>query len=1853
MAKDCKIIFSNNVKVGVEDNQGNPDPLFNEILSNPHVASFEEALEIYKNKFSDKIKIQESGFYSNAEQALMKLKDKNPKNVKGWIKYQTSQGTIFDTFAEALKSAKDGMIKAGLNTIEGFKEFFSIDTNENVDTVGGLLNNLIRENLITGEAYIDADGSTVLKTKGNSNTKKAINSDYVVEALRRKGGIKAARVLQNGDVVIDRNALERKVEVTNKKGEKEFLLPSEVAENFENYEEGLTYLASEEYKKEIPVFSENREEMQFIPENELQEKLMKLVNKLGIKTLSIVDYVTQYEKRNGVPPSARALADLQNLIIAFKDGVVTTEDLTEEVSHFIIASTPKEQLDNILRNIHKTEEWRKHSKVYMEIYKDEALVREEVLGKVLANAIQNQFAQNEQHSNTQQSIVQQLVQVFKDFFNKIASYYSESYQQELNSLTTSVYNNLMQESLAEELDADLLKGRKSTLFSVASDPLYNKLSETLDLLTSQQNQLAKNKKLNSSKDELKKAKELNQNIDRVSKLLAARNAALVAKNQIDYLERAVNQAKQGRFPLSQEENAVFATFTNHTVNLLSEIDSLLSKKDKDEADIKKILADIFVKSKALEGKISVKEDLAIDRMVERMAQSYNLTDKAKESVKAVIKESKKDTNYLHAHLGSLIHARNPLLNLAGDTINRMTINSNKKYLENIKKFTNILEKAGINPARLKELISEDGGYLISEINYNALEKEEKRIKEETYKEVTGKDYEEGKLDFETTQQRQNYNSVVANKMSEWRESYFTQDFLDKQDKEFENIPEIAIQYYKKNRAAIAEIRANATKNGRVVLSSNDKYEIEKSKKDFNLKINAYTTSGKLKKGIKEVYNKSSETYEYIIDMDVVQTLDDLEMESLNLVLGLHKVNNVMRERFKNISEKDFPPAFLEELSKSSDPIEFLFLNSYITFPDSYWESLGDNKTIIKKLRTLDTEQSTAIADGIRKNQQIVNGILRGNKDMNRPTEVLYSELDKIEKQTIRDASSELEGLYSAAKSLLKEEQETAKVLSITSPNESYFEELEDIGMVDNELDFIIDYNHITYSSKKKIQDVKQFVDNYKSGKIAEIPKKYSYIFQEGQDMDEALLSYARTKLLPYFKKTEPQGFSNLMEDLKSGTITAEEFVKSPLVKVSPNFSFYDSADGRESVVNTKFLENKEAGRPQIKKGYFVNAKYIEYFGIKSGKPTKNLDMWKAYQGLIELQKNTLKSYGVEGNHNLYKLPQVGKRGIRQMMDTVKDKTSRPWKEVLKDMTQFREDDAEFGQDAQGNAASKKMRSNIIPTYYLKSLKDQKDVTDELLFSYALMNQQSSLYEARVDSIGDMLSIKQAILNDDYNGKEASATNTYKMFQSFMDYNIFGVKETFSYQLEVLGHKVDVAKIARGFNNFIKKVNLTGIIVPMTSLFQGSVQKRIETIVGERLDQTASSLANKEFLRHSTDAIKETLELNSKARLNVLGEAYGQYQLSERFENSDYNKTVRGFSKSLMATHTLANFPIIPRIILSVLYDNRYYNGGVYSYNQYKEAQKIINPKQTEKDIKTSWKNLDLFYDDIVTKDGVQSYNYQSIANKLGTSLEEATALVDNFHPALASRVKLAVQDIDSAIPQEEKSLAARHGIASFFLTHRSWLLLTTQRRFKNRHLNMASGQFEEGSYLTITEFISDLVKVTKKDGIKSLVTNIKKLWEEADTTKRKNIHRVALDFAFVNAMIVISVLLSNYLDDEEDPMWALTFTDYMLYRTTNEQVSTNLALPKQYTGVLESPIVGIDRLYDMKDYLDVFNGDVIQKGAFAGETKRWRVIARNTPLIKEYDKLSKMKKTSDTYKFFNKKNVELLPLLHLVKEDKE
>ena len=77
------------------------------------------------------------------------------------------------------------------------------------------------------------------------------------------------------------------------------------------------------------------------------------------------------------------MASIANQIIAFKDGIITTEDLAEETAHFIVAATPQEEKANLLRNIHKTQEWLQYSEQYREVYEgDDAAIREEILGKV-------------------------------------------------------------------------------------------------------------------------------------------------------------------------------------------------------------------------------------------------------------------------------------------------------------------------------------------------------------------------------------------------------------------------------------------------------------------------------------------------------------------------------------------------------------------------------------------------------------------------------------------------------------------------------------------------------------------------------------------------------------------------------------------------------------------------------------------------------------------------------------------------------------------------------------------------------------------------------------------------------------------------------------------------------------------------------------------------------------------------------------------------------------------------------------------------------------------------------------------------------------------------------------------------------------------------------------------------------------------------------------------------------------------------------------------------------------------------------------------------------------------------------
>ena len=1736
---------------------------------------------------------------------------------------------VFKTFSEALKSGAQ-TIEGGLNTTQGFKTFFSVDSNSNLNTLNGRINHLIKQNILTGESYISKKGEKVYKTVGHNAVRKMFSATTI------DGFVKS--ILANGDVILRKLKNPAQIELKTKKGETEIVNRKDLdkmtfQEMQSKFEEPLTILANVELQK-AQSGKREIEQTQILPENELQERLLNLLQKFGIPTMAIEEYQKRYEIKNGQLPNASALTDLANLVVAFKDGVIQMEDLTEEVAHLIVASMPQEQKENLLRNIHRTREWKQYSEQYREVYNDDAQLREEILGKVLANSLQERFAQRE--SETENTILEKLLEAIQNFFNRVAAYFRPQYQVELDQYTENVYDNLMADAL--ELDTVRIKETGHTLFSLGETT-----SKALNLLKAQESKIrnrATREKLSKTEEELRNIQD-----DEIELEKTAITLGEIAKKQATFLKRAFDKNTKKGTLFTQEENAVFNTFKAQTRPTLEALRELLKKKNLAPEAVKTINEALATISE-LSGKISNHDSNVIDNIIDRMVERHSLSERQKKELKTILSATQKDTTTLHTYLGSLIHARNPLLNMAGSVIGDMTMNANIGYLDKIKALTQVLEQQGVNPSRLRELIR--GNYLISEINYEEKENAEKDARRRAYNEVKNTQLTQEQFDAlkdlelnpqESKQYREAYERIS---LAEFAEDMYVASHRQKLETIYQGISDEARQFHENDRRDRAEIRRRATdENGLVIYDENDAAEIEQLNKVRTQMMNPRDESGKLYAGLDE------DSDGRLFQLPNTKLSPDAKM-----ALDLHKIQEAMSGLYDQpLDNQEFPPKFLEELNKlntAEEKADFLFLNAYVGFPQDFWEST--EQSLMDKLE--ENGQEDLIKE-IRGQQQIVSYILKANRMFNQPSQINVDGMSNKEKEAIKDATEKLQDLYNKASKALNDK--TVRVPNAekeTVTNEAFDADAQDLlGTVIPLLEFIS--NHSTTKGKQSLRKLMSLYEGLSNGTITTLPEKYEGII-DLDNLETSVTNYAKTKLLPYYKRTEPTGFTTLVNKFKNGTITAEEFIASPLVEVKPNFSFYESV--QSSHINPKWLENKKNNRPQVKDGVFADKEYISYFGIQNGQPTRNLDMWEARKAMLEIAKSSLADYGEDGR-NIYMLPQVGKRGLRQAVDTIQDFSKRSWKESIRDLVQFREDEKEFGENG--------LRSPIIPKYYISKLTDQKDVTDDLLYSYALLAQQSSLYKARTEAFTEMFAIEEALKQQKFENKEATATNAYKMFQSYMDYNIFGKKENFQYNVEIAGMRFDLAKVARGFQSMVRTINLTGVVVPLTSGLQGSIVKRMESIIGERLNPIAEREGNALYVKYAPGAAGEILGINSKNYLNVLMEYFGMSDVAEnRYQNSIYGKSVRGLTKWSSFTHDMSNFTINPRVMFSVLADNRYYGSAIYTFKQFQTLMKAQNKSDSE--ITAEWKALPSLHEDIEAKDGRIVFNRASIEQKLGVGKEE---YFDNYMKGVASRIKITLQEIDTQIPQEEKSIAARHGIANFFMLHRNWLWVASQKRFKSRQINLATGLNEEGSWSTVGRIFKEFLG-KRPDQVKFL-EHIKNVYQgrNFDTTgmtqaeieqttaenlelQRRNLKRVLVDMVFANLLLTGSYLLSQYVDDDEDPTAALLFLDYMTYRVANEQISGTVALPRQYVDLIDSPIAAINRLYDTADILDVFSSEVMESGTFAGETKSARWLYRNLPAVKEYHRLANIQDATKTYKFFNKKNEPwTLATYYLLKEE--
>lgn len=1818
----CEIIFKDNKKVGVKAPNGETSLLFQKILQIPHIENFDQALQAYTN-------------------VLVETQEEPNLSFSG-----------FSTLSEALKASKpNSQIEV---SAQGFRPFMTIDATINPQTRVGLINSLIKEDLLTGKSFLDVDGAKIMEVTGNNEQEKAINSDVARTVSERYKGALSATVGQDFNIQF-RERQEMPKGRTLQSLTQEFDEPTAV---FIKTLEEIT-LATNSNNSEL-------EELNILPENELQEKLLNLLNKLGVKTTSIDKWAEKYQQKNGYEASAKALADLSNNIVAFKDGVITQEELLEEVSHFIIATLPQEEIANQKRNVHRTQEWTDYAEQYFEIYGEtlqgeelEDAVREEILGKVLANSLKDNFARENQPT-LEGGIVATLRDFFQNFFNRVFDFFQPSYQNDLETFTAQVYRDLMNDSL--NVDIRNKENKRYVLYSVGNiSALSTVLQKQYETLLNQQYALANSP---SNKNTLNRLKETIQKADEVSLKNSAMQLVGVANSQVNALSRALESADKSSRHFTPQENGVYQSMVSRVEPMLAQVREMI-----DDKAIQSQVTQVLEKLSTIKGRVPATNQKARDLIVERVIRKNNMTNeqaqKYREYIDNISKRVEYDTGWLHAHLGGLINARDGLLNLAGDIIERTVYQERTTHQNQTKPFINALEAIGLSesniPKTLKKLLY--NGSIINEKDPAKVLKVDQEDKARILSEVLGEEISpetvEQKLEelnkqlielnTQTTEdptniekqaqrdklqtQLNDFDRLFRQTVTQRFNSYFDPEYLERLNKfslniggikiDRNSIPQSVLDLDKMYRAQIGEIR----KMGE--LTSSDIAEIKNITKQKINESNPRYADGRLKRGVLENYDRNLKKFYYTFDESVINTISSEDSFEAQKVIGLQNLMLLNSEFYKGEGREDgIPQKFLdalEDFPTEQEKLDFLYNNANISFPQEFWENFDPNQSLVARLLDLNTPEASVFAEQIREQQAIISSILRGNKNLNNPSEVDVFDMSEVETASIREAQSILETKTAEARNLL-EETETVENEAVSTTNEAYRKDLQSNGIEANtrqEIDFI--QKHVTPNGRASIDNLRRNLERIKNGQSVIMTDFLNNLIGERTDYDNILSEYARRKLLPYYKRTEPQGFTEALQNLRERVAQNEkgavlDYVNSGTIQVRPSWSYYDSMAN----VNPKWLENRDAQKDQYTEEYLRKVRNDEYYtryGIgEDGVATKNLQEYQARQILLEYHEQSLENYGIPTSHDRYQIPQFLRSAVRRLTDG--SNKLKSLKEIASDMTGIREDEADLGQDIAGNLAKKGDSNLTVPMYGVRKLKDQEDVTDELLLSYTMFNQQSALYKARRENISDMLVLEDFILSRDYVGKKAEATHTYKMFNSFLKANFYGVKESFSQEVSVLGKKVDLGKLARTFNNWVRFSNLAGITVPLTSAFQGKVQEILETMVGEVLDPIAYAEANKEFRRKASKAAGEVIKFNGKSELNVYGERFGLYNLTERFENSYMGKGVRAGLKSSSLLHSLGNFPVTTTSMLSVLFDYRFYGNEVVTFKQYKE----INPAGT----KEEWKKLEFFKDSIPVKDGTIQPDYKGISEKLGLSEEETASRVDLIMEGISNRVASAVQRIDSAIPAQQKSLASRDSRAAFLLLHTNWFWLGIQYKTKNRHYNISEQSFQEGNWRSAYNLINNVLRNVAKP------KEIKKIWDEnlADPVTRRNLRRTVAELGVANALALVAILLANMADSDEDPAYLLTMAEYFSQRVAVEQISSTLALPLQVQEMSSDPLIAKRKLEDLLN-IDLFSIDVIEQGSFSGDTRQYRWFSKNLPFIKDYNRFRDFRGATDTYAFFN------------------
>lgn len=1714
--------------------------------------------------------------------------------------------TTVDTYKDALKVAQGQDVQIGVLKNGEFVALETRSSNINPSTREGWINNAIVEGIVKDVQYVE-NGVPYLEVEGYSVEKQLVN-DPIVEEFAYENNMKA----------------EMRPDGT-------FQLTSmSVEEDFPGKELNEVIFSN--------VTSETQTVNTFVDsDSQLVEKITSFLEKLGFSLTTIEDYKKRFLAKNGSLPNAEALVDLANQVVAFKDGRITEDALTEEFAHIMLEALPQEELANMLSEVHNTPEWAEFYQTYMDIYNNESMVRKEILGKILARGLQNKT----QSTN----IFQRIWSAVTNFIN---SRIKGGFDAEVSNLTDRVHDMLIQENISSLED---LTKKKFRMYRV-DNTLPHLVKRAFEQIQSAERHLStagSNKYIFN--DAMKK--------------IEAGETELAVVNLLDYARRATRYVQEAMESSNINGRAMSSEELIIATQLKTVVADVISKSRREFAN-NPVFKEHMEIAKEVSDAISLIDTSASqsvrDSIIDRVFESDPLIEEkvkpllrenqtAREYFEQAFIEAEKDTNFIHSLVGSIAHARDVLLNLLNRTIKDMVDRSEKRFFDKAKDIVSKMKAAGLNPEDFSKLMDE-GGYAISFYDWNKYDNEVWKAEEEVLRSVgvlaAGEVFDRSKnyRTQMTDQQALEYGEEITKRKDALKIPKYTQEYYDKLRKRYEGLDPRVVSKLEQLDSDRNDIMRDVKRDseGRPVFTKKDKlaleaYNIERKKiKSF------YSDSGELRKGI----NLHSEEQPGSVKVgNLYYTLDPSASEDAVVAFGINEFETKFFSNPKNTGNRQFgiqDQLILLTGMSASEAKDFIQanINFGVEFENREEPKIKDGK------------------EGQYNAYKILNArranLLNKYRDPKNGANILYHQMNSNTLRTIRDLTDELSELRRDlfVDNTFGDDVEFAE-------NEAYRGALRDLGIagdVDAELDFAL--QHVPSGKKSRANSIISILDQIAKGKAITDFDRNTVIKEfssdpNGIDLDllktdpdylaESKLTVAKKRMAPYFKATVPVGVTGLMERLYSSVDTREiisildQLDKTDGLRLSMHYSYYE---GSTIEYNPEYNQNFIGANVQP---VFKNSKFETVLGLTPGTYTLNElgvpvmnpgqqtpKMVKAYEIYINAMQDNLVKQGADGMGNVFLAPQVSKTGINKISSVIKNPGSvgAMVKEVVEEVKRFRVDELEIGEvDADGESLMKQ-GIKVIPRRFINKLERVEDVSDDLFYSMMLMSKESEIHKSRKEALPQIMALEESAKNRKYNGtsKEATSTNTYKMLRSTIDYNLFGVSEVANYRvnLPIVG-TVDLAKLSRFLHKYVRDRNLAyQLIVPITSLFTAEVGLLIEKYVGEYVDPSSYKRAFNELNKLSPDAFKEGMQITRKSKIAVLAERNGMFDLVAGYENSKFNPFLRLLGKAGYIFHTAANYSPIMKSMLGVMMGHRLYDGRFMDLNDYTRKRRIEDSSITSKTIQAEWSALanKSFYDYVEVEDGTYKKDYAKFQTDTGLSAEDAVKMFDNIEVDITLKVQKVSEAIDGNIRNDERTQMQRHFLLTFLFTHKGWMSIALARRFKSGHYNTSTKKFEEGHYITASRALQ--AQVRNLVNIKDL-TKFKEgaldAWAELSPEQQRNVRRVGVDMAVVTLLYAIVLGMTGFADDDENKdNSTIQLLTHLMERTLNETRSTQLGLGSEILNTIQEPVVGFKELRKIADVSKLFDLEEVKRGRYQGLSGSTAYLLSAIPGGKSFHTLS-------------------------------